>query len=59
MVKAFLKRLKSQKGMSGVLIALLLVFVGVGLVVGLSTYMDTAKKSITDKTDKKLEDALK
>ncbi len=59
MVKAFLKRLKSQKGMSGVLIALLLVFVGVGLVVGLSTYMNTAKKSITDKTDTKLQEALK
>ena len=50
------KRLKSQKGMSGVLVALLLVIVGVGLVAGISTYMDSAKSNIMDKADSTLSD---
>ena len=33
MVKAFLKRVKSQAGMSGVLVALLLVIVGGAVIV--------------------------
>ena len=38
------KRIKSQKGMSGVLVAMLLVLVGVGIVATFSTF-------ITGKTD--------
>ena len=38
------KRLKSQKGMSGVIVALLLVVIGVGLVAGVNTLL-------TNKTD--------
>ncbi|HEX5709976.1 MAG TPA: hypothetical protein VFX68_01420 [Sulfuricurvum sp.] len=42
MFKSFLSRLKSQKGMSGVLVAVLLVVVGVGLVAGVKTFMTDA-----------------
>lgn len=45
MFKNFKNRLKSQKGMSGVLVALLLVIVGVGLVAGVQVFM---KKASTD-----------
>jgi len=48
------KRLKSQKGMSGVLVALLLVIVGVGLVAGINTYMNNAKNSMLDSADNAL-----
>lgn len=51
MIKAFLKRVKSQAGMSGVLVALLLVVVGVGLVAGVKTYMDGAKADIQAAAD--------
>jgi len=40
------KRIKSQKGMSGVLVALLLVIVGVGLVAGVQTFMSGASTKI-------------
>ncbi|MBD3823594.1 MAG: hypothetical protein IE916_03700 [Epsilonproteobacteria bacterium] len=46
MVKGFLNRLKSNRGMSGVLVALLLVIVGVGLIAGLNTYMQGASTTI-------------
>ena len=46
MLKKFLSRLKSEKGMSGVLVALLLVIVGVGLVAGIQTYMQGASTTI-------------
>lgn len=39
MFKGLLSRIKSQKGMSGVLVAVLLVVVGVGLVAGVQTFM--------------------
>ena len=45
-MKNLFKRLKSQKGMSGVLVALLLVIVGVGLVAGVSTFMGDAKTAL-------------
>jgi Flp pilus assembly pilin Flp len=49
MIRNLFKRVKSQKGMSGVLVALLLVIVGAGLVAGVSTFMsDTKDKLITD-----------
>ena len=54
MIKAFLKRVKSQAGMSGVLVSLLLVMVGVGLVAGINTYMSNAKTNIISAADAKL-----
>ena len=42
------KRLKSQKGMSGVLVALLLVIVGVGLVAGINKFLGDEKTKIQD-----------
>ena len=53
----FFKRIKSQKGISGVLVALLLVVIGVGLVAGLNVYMDDAKGQMLDKSDAALEKA--
>lgn len=58
----FLKRVKSQKGMSGVLVALLLVIVGVGLVAGVQTFMTTQSSNIQTAADtavKKATDAVK
>ena len=46
MIKNLFKRIKSQKGMSGVLVALLLVIVGVGLVAGVSTFMTSTKDKL-------------
>ncbi|ADN09897.1 hypothetical protein [Sulfurimonas autotrophica] len=46
MIKNLFKRIKSQKGMSGVLVALLLVIVGVGLAAGLNSYMTDAKDAM-------------
>ena len=51
MLKKFLNRLKSEKGMSGVLVALLLVIVGVGLVAGIQTYMQGASTTIQSSAD--------
>jgi Flp pilus assembly pilin Flp len=51
MFKSVFSRIKSQKGMSGVLIAVLLVVVGVGLVAGVKTYMDASMKTVEDKGD--------
>ncbi len=51
MIKNLFKRLKSQKGMSGVLVALLLVIVGVGLVAGVQTYMQDASGDIQTAAD--------
>lgn len=49
MIKNLFKRIKSQKGMSGVLVALLLVIVGVGLVAGINQFMTTQKNTIQTK----------
>lgn len=57
MLKNLFKRIKSQKGMSGVLVALLLVVVGVGLVAGLSAYMTAAKDAIIVETTTQLGNA--
>jgi len=46
--KSFTKRVKSQKGMSGVLVALLLVIVGVGLVAGVNTFMQNSSTEIQE-----------
>ncbi len=48
MIKNLFKRIKSQKGMSGVLVALLLVIVGVGLVAGVNTFMSSAKDKLVN-----------
>ena len=53
-MKNLFKRLKSQKGMSGVLVSLLLVIVGVSLVAGISTYMEDAKKAVNAQATAKL-----
>ena len=46
MLKTVIKNLKSEKGMSGVLVAVLLVVVGVGLVAGVKTYMESAQDKV-------------
>ncbi len=46
MIKNLFKRVKSQKGMSGVLVALLLVIVGVGLVAGVNAFMTSSKDKL-------------
>ena len=51
MLKNLFKRIKSQKGMSGVLVALLLVIVGVGLVAGIQKYMQGASSTIQSSAD--------
>ena len=56
-MRDFFKRVKSQKGLSGVLVALLLVVVGVGLVAGVNTWMGTAKSNIQEAAKQSLEDA--
>jgi len=57
MLKKFLNRLKSEKGMSGVLVALLLVIVGVGLVAGIQTYMQGASTKIQTSADTAIDTA--
>jgi Flp pilus assembly pilin Flp len=54
-MKSFFKRLKSQKGMSGVLVAMLLVVVGVGLVAGVSTFMNDAKDTLISDANSSLD----
>jgi cell division septal protein FtsQ len=57
MIKNLFKRVKSQKGMSGVLVALLLVVIGVGLVAGLNSYMSDAKTAIEGDANTSLKNA--
>lgn len=57
MLKNVWARIKSQKGMSGVLVAVLLVVVGVGLVAGLNTYVTKAKDNSITAADAKLVEA--
>jgi len=52
------KRLKSQKGMSGVLVALLLVIVGVGLVAGINGFLEGQKNDIQNKANEKIQAIL-
>lgn len=46
----FFKRVKSQKGISGVVVALLLVLVGVVAVVGIQSFLNTQKDTVTEAT---------
>ena len=57
-MKKFLKRVKSKSGMSGVLVALLLVIVGVGLVAGMNTFMNTKKSDIESAATTKIDAVL-
>lgn len=57
-MKKIFKRLKSQKGMSGVLVALLLVVVGVGLVAGINTFMTDSKDRIMQDANSSINTAL-
>ncbi|HIC44718.1 MAG TPA: hypothetical protein EYO73_10715 [Sulfurimonas sp.] len=54
----FLKRIKDKKGMSGVLVALLLVIVGVGLVGGVNIYMQGASQNIQAGADTAINKAI-
>lgn len=56
--RSFLKRVKSQKGMSGVLVALLLVIVGVGLVAGINTFMKDASTTIQNEANTSINSAI-
>jgi Flp pilus assembly pilin Flp len=58
MFKALLKRIKSQKGMSGVLVALLLVVVGVGLVAGVNTFLTGAKNDVQKEANSTIQKAM-
>ncbi len=57
-MRGFFKRIKSQKGLSGVLVALLLVVVGVGLVAGVNTYLDGQKTTIQEAATEKVNAAI-
>ena len=57
-MKNLFKRLKSQKGMSGVLVALLLVIVGVGLVAGVNKYMKGASNTIQNSANTAIQTAV-
>lgn len=57
-MKKLFKRLKSQKGMSGVLVALLLVIVGVGLVAGVQTFMSSASTKIQTDANTSINSAI-
>ena len=54
MLKKMFRRIKSQKGMSGVLVALLLVVVGVALVTSVSTFMKDANNELVNSAVTKL-----
>ncbi len=58
MFKAFVKRVQSQEGMSGVLVALLLVIVGVGLVAGINTFMKGASTQIQTEANTSITNAV-
>jgi len=53
------KRLKSQKGMSGVIVALLLVVIGVGLVAGVNTLLSDKTNDLKDKVNAQYTNATK
>ncbi len=46
----FFKRVKSQKGISGVVVALMLVLVGVIAVVGIQTFLTGQKDTVQNET---------
>lgn len=58
MLKKVLKRIKSEKGMSGVLVALMLVMVGVGLVAAINTFMIDSQTRIINDANTSITNAL-
>lgn len=58
MLKKVLKRIKSEKGLSGVLVALMLVMVGVGLVAGINSFMEDSKDTIINDANTSIQGAL-
>jgi hypothetical protein len=58
MFKSFIKRVKSQRGMSGVLVALLLVIVGVGLVAGINAFLQGASTTIQNEANTSINSAI-
>lgn len=46
----FLKKIKSQKGISGVIVALMLVLVGVVAVVGIRSFLNTQQSTVNAAT---------
>ncbi len=59
MLKKFFKRFKSQKGLNGVFVALLLVIVGVGLVAGINTWLKTQRNTIEASANTAIANATK
>jgi hypothetical protein len=53
-MKKFLSRVKSTKGVNGVIVALLLILVGVGAVAGIKTFMDNSKDTVITSTNAKI-----
>lgn len=53
-MKKFLSRIKSTKGVNGVIVALLLILVGVGAVAGIKTFMDNSKDTVITSTNAKI-----
>jgi len=47
----FLKRLLGQEGINGVIVALLLILIGVGAIMGISAFMDDAKDRVIADTN--------
>ena len=52
------RRIKSQKGMSGVLVSLLLVIVGVALVGGVQTFLESQRTVVQTQTAVAINKAL-
>lgn len=46
----FLKKIKSQKGISGIVVALMLVLVGVVAVVGIQTFLSNQSTTVQNAT---------
>lgn len=42
----FFKRVKSTKGVNGVIVALLLILVGVGAIAGIKTFLDDSSATV-------------
>ena len=57
-IETFLKKLKSQKGISDVLVALLLVLVGVGLTAGIASWMNAKSSTIQSAANTAIENAI-
>ena len=52
------RRIKSQRGLSGVIVALLLVLIGVALVAGIGTWLSGHKTAIQQKADTEINNTI-